>query len=79
MWILLGITLKFILLLRFPATKSLAGVTLHRYGQDTLDSFRALERSSVKYNKCLIDLDFLKTWLIESLSLDLTFPIGLTV
>ena len=59
--LLLAITLKFILLLRFPTTKSLAGVTLHRYGQDTLDSFRALERSSVKYDKCLIDLEFLRT------------------
>ena len=39
----------------------MAGVTQHRYGQATLDTFRALERSSVKHAKCLVDLKFLST------------------
>ena len=60
-WLLLATALKFILLLRFPATKSIAGVMVHRYGQATLDTFRALERVSIKLDKCVVHLNFLAT------------------
>ena len=57
----LGTIIKFIFLLRFPSNTSIVGVTVHRYGQATLDTFRAFERKSIKLSKCLVDLKFLTT------------------
>ena len=57
--LLLAIILKYVFRIRFPANTSIAGVTVRRYGQAILDTFRALERKSIKLDKCIADLKFL--------------------
>ena len=57
--LLLAIILKYVFHIQFPANTSIAGVTVRRYGQAVLDTFRALERKSIKLDKCIADLKFL--------------------
>ena len=52
--------LHFLLLCQFPRHKSVADVTRTRYGNHTLDLFRTTERISVKREKEICSLQFLK-------------------
>lgn len=58
MWIVVALTLQFIIRLRFPLHKSIAQVITARYGQSTVKLIRKFEAADLKLRKCKLDIEF---------------------
>ena len=58
---LVSLVLTFILKLRFSADTSIADVIRKRYGTSTLTTYRTWERKKRKYEKAVLDVEFLES------------------
>ena len=58
---LASLILTFILKLRFSANTSIADVIKKRYGTSTLTTYRTWERKKRKYEKAVLDVEFLES------------------
>ena len=58
---LASLVLTFVLKLRFSADTSIADVIKKRYGTSTLTTYRTWERKKRKYEKAVLDVEFLES------------------